>query len=196
MKCVQCEQEMETKTVKGVEIDLCPSCAGVWLDGGELKEITKYDLSAGRVLTCLKCDKPMQTKMVRGVEVDICPDCNSVWLDAGELAKVAGLDHSAGRVLECPKCENQLQTKMLKGVEVDICPQCTGAYLDKGEMQKLAAVEHDSGAGSDIAQFLHDANKLRIDVAIRSNKNGTHDKGKAAEIAGLTIEEFEDLLKD
>jgi Zn-finger nucleic acid-binding protein len=187
---------MVTKDIKGVEIDLCPSCAGVWLDGGELKEITKYDLSAGRVLTCLRCETPMQTKMVRGVEIDICPDCDSIWLDAGELKKISDLDYSAGRILGCPKCENQLQTKMLRGVEVDICPECSGAYLDKGEMQKLSAIEHDSGASTDIAKFLHDAYKIRIEVAVRTFKDGKNDKGKAAEIAGVTIEEFDDLVKD
>jgi len=187
---------MVTKDIKGVEIDLCPSCAGVWLDGGELKEITNYDLTAGRVLSCIRCEKPMQTKMVRGVEIDICPDCDSVWLDAGELKKISDLDYSAGRILDCPKCENQLQTKMLRGVEVDVCPECSGAYLDKGEMQKLSAIEHESGKSSDIAKFLHDAYKIRIDVAVRTFKDGKRDKGSAAELAGVTIEEFEDILNE
>jgi Zn-finger nucleic acid-binding protein len=196
MKCIQCETDMENKDVRGVEIDLCPNCAGVWLDGGELKELTKYDLTAGRVLTCLRCEKPMQTKMVRGVEVDVCPECTSVWLDGGELEKVSGLDFATGRVLECPKCEDQLQTKMVRGVEVDICPKCTGTYLDKGEMQKLTAIEHEKGTETDIGRFLHDAYQLRIEVAIRTFKQGKHDKGRAAEIAGVTIEVFEDMIKD
>jgi Zn-finger nucleic acid-binding protein len=196
MKCIQCEGEMETKDIKGVEIDLCPDCAGVWLDGGELKDLTKFDLTAGRVITCLRCETPMQTKMLRGVEIDVCPECTSVWLDGGELNKISGIDFKTGRVIECPKCDKQLQTRMLTGVELDICPECTGVYLDKGEMEKLTAIEQVRGGQSDIGQFLHDANKLRVDVAIRAYKKGTHDKGKAAEVAGVTVEEFEDLLKE
>ncbi|UCH90106.1 MAG: zf-TFIIB domain-containing protein, partial [Thermoplasmata archaeon] len=196
MKCIHCEDEMFNKDVKGVEVDLCPNCAGMWLDGGELKELTNYDLTAGRVLSCLRCEKPMQTKMLRGVEIDICPHCSSVWLDGDELTKISGLDYSGGRILTCPKCDDQLQTKMLRGVEVDICPKCSGAYLDKGEMEKLSAIEQQKGEHTDIGRFLHDAYKIRIDVAIRMYKDGKHDKGRAAEIAGVTIEVFEDMVKE
>jgi Zn-finger nucleic acid-binding protein len=196
MKCIHCEDEMIEKDIRGVEIDLCSNCAGVWLDSGELKELTKYDLSAGRILTCLRCEKPMQTKMIKGVEIDICPECSSIWLDGGEMNKISGLDISKSRSLQCPKCDDQLQTKMLRGVEIDICPGCTGVYLDKGEMEKLTAIEHSKGAETDIGQFLFDAHKIRIEVAIRAFKKGVHDKGTAADIAGVTIEEFEDMVKE
>jgi Zn-finger nucleic acid-binding protein len=186
---------MEIKDVKGVEIDLCTNCAGVWLDSGELKQLTSYDLSAGRVLSCMKCNTPMQTKMLKGVEIDICPECTSVWLDGGELKNLAGLDYSAARTLSCPKCSDQLQTKMLKGVEVDICPKCSGTYLDKGEMEKLSAIEHNQGTETDIGRFLQDANKMRVDVAVKMYNEGRFDEGHAAEIAGVTIEDFHKLMK-
>ena len=34
-------REMKKEVVKNVIIDRCPSCTGVWLDGGELDLITK-----------------------------------------------------------------------------------------------------------------------------------------------------------
>jgi Zn-finger nucleic acid-binding protein len=187
---------METKDVKGVAVDLCTNCAGVWLDSGGLKEITRYDLGVGRVLTCMRCETPMQTKMLKGVEIDICPECSSIWLDGGELKDISGLDYSAGRVLTCPNCSDNLQTKMLKGVEVDICPKCSGAYLDKGEMEKLSAVEQAKGTATDIGQFLKDANKMRMDVAVRMYNEGKFDKGKAAEVAGVNLETLNKILKE
>jgi Zn-finger nucleic acid-binding protein len=196
MKCVHCKDEMIVKAVKGVEVDICPDCGGTWLDSGELKELTGYDLTAGRVLTCLRCEKPMQTKMVRGVEIDICPECSSVWLDGGELIKLSGFDYKAGRVLNCPKCNEQLQTKMLRGVEVDVCPKCSCVFLDRGEMEKLSAIEPYMGEKTDIGQFLHDAYNLRVELAIKTYSTGRHDKGKAAEIAGISLEQFDHLLKN
>jgi Zn-finger nucleic acid-binding protein len=194
MKCIHCNDEMEIKHIFGVEVDLCTNCGGLWLDGGELNDIAKYDLTAGRVISCFRCEKPMQTKLIKGIELDICPDCSSIWLDGGELKHLADLDFKAGRVITCSKCDDQLQTKMIKGVEVDVCPGCTGVFLDKGEMEKLSAIEPGSGGKTDIGQFIHDANEFRIQAAIRAFKVGKHDKGKAAAIAGVKMDMFDELI--
>ncbi len=194
MKCIHCNEEMFSKDVMGVKVDLCPNCAGLWLNSHELKNLTEYELNAGRVLCCMKCDKPMQTKLVRGVEIDICPDCSSVWLDGGELRNLSGLDYNAGRILSCPECEMQLQTKIIRGVEVDVCPECAGVYLDRGEMEKLSGIEAAAGGKTDIGQFLHDAFAVRLEMAIRNYMEGKHDKGRAAELAGVTIEMFDELV--
>ena len=195
MKCNHCEEEMEIKHIFGVEIDLCLNCGGLWLDGGELNEIAKYDLTAGRVISCFRCERAMQTKLIKGIEVDICPDCGSIWLDGGELKHLADIDFEAGRIINCIRCDKQLQTKMVKGVEVDVCPGCSGVFLDRGEMEKLSAIEPSAGGKTDIGQFIHDANEFRIEAAIRAFKTGKHDKGKAAQIAGVKIDTFDTLVE-
>ena len=195
MKCIVCSDEMIYKDLKKVEIDVCPGCGGTWLDGGELKEITGFDIGAGRLLSCYKCEVIMQTKMVRGVEIDICPKCSSIWLDGGELKQLAGLDYTAGRIITCPKCNIHLQTKVHRGVEIDICPQCMGVYLDRGELERLTALESKNGIKTGISQFLHDAHDLRIKVAVRTFSEGRHDKGRAADLAGLSLAEFDKILE-
>ena len=194
MKCIVCREEMIYKDLKNVEIDVCPGCGGTWLDGGELKEITGFDIGAGRLLSCYKCETTMQTKMVKGVEIDICPECFSIWLDGGEMRQLTGLDPEAGRIILCPKCEKHLQTKVHRGIEIDICPDCTGVYLDKGELERLTAIESKSGIKTGISQFLHDAQDLRVKVAVRTFTEGRHDKGRAADLAGLSLEEFDRIL--
>lgn len=194
MKCIVCKDEMIFKDMKNVEIDVCPGCGGTWLDGGELKELTGFDIGVGRLLSCYKCEITMQTKMVRGVEIDICPKCSSIWLDGGELMELAGLDYNAGRIIICPKCGVHLQTKVHRGVEIDICPVCTGVYLDHGELERLTGLETQKGIKTGISQFLHDAQDLRVKVAVRTFNEGRHDKGKAADLAGLTLEEFDKIL--
>ena len=39
MKCLRCCKPMLVILKKGVEIDHCPSCHGIWLDKGELEKI-------------------------------------------------------------------------------------------------------------------------------------------------------------
>jgi Zn-finger nucleic acid-binding protein len=39
MNCPNCSQELKIAERKGIEIDYCPSCRGVWLDRGELDKI-------------------------------------------------------------------------------------------------------------------------------------------------------------
>lgn len=39
MKCPKCNATLLMSEKKGVEIDYCPECRGVWLDRGELEKI-------------------------------------------------------------------------------------------------------------------------------------------------------------
>ncbi len=41
MRCPKCGQELATELCDSVEIDVCPSCKGVWLDAGELGTIVE-----------------------------------------------------------------------------------------------------------------------------------------------------------
>lgn len=39
MKCPMCNVSMREVDRRGVRIDVCPECRGVWLDGGELDKL-------------------------------------------------------------------------------------------------------------------------------------------------------------
>jgi Zn-finger nucleic acid-binding protein len=39
MKCPSCSETLLMSDKKGVEIDYCPNCRGIWLDRGELEKI-------------------------------------------------------------------------------------------------------------------------------------------------------------
>jgi uncharacterized protein len=46
MKCPNCEELLVMTERKGVEIDYCPKCRGVWLDKGELDKIIEKTAEA------------------------------------------------------------------------------------------------------------------------------------------------------
>lgn len=39
MKCPTCNETLLISEKKGIEIDYCPKCRGIWLDRGELEKI-------------------------------------------------------------------------------------------------------------------------------------------------------------
>ena len=52
MHCPKCGQELATENYGPVEIDLCPSCRGLWLDANELETIVASE--SGLFHSCLK----------------------------------------------------------------------------------------------------------------------------------------------
>jgi Zn-finger nucleic acid-binding protein len=46
MMCPKCSKDMKIKTIMDVELDICPSCKGVWLDEGELGKLAGIDPTA------------------------------------------------------------------------------------------------------------------------------------------------------
>lgn len=119
MKCLRCaDVELEVQA-RGegtdiVEIDLCPSCHGLWLDNRELKklddnffvdveaiEFEQVDATAEDAsLACPRCEgAPTLTKVkptqFGEVVLDTCPACNGFWLDKGELDKMRDISDRA-----------------------------------------------------------------------------------------------------
>jgi hypothetical protein len=52
MHCPKCGQKLATEAYGSVEIDLCPSCRGLWLDANELETIVASESSLFH--SCLK----------------------------------------------------------------------------------------------------------------------------------------------
>jgi len=46
MKCPKCGMELVTISYKGIEVDKCSGCEGVWLDAGELEAVSKLESSS------------------------------------------------------------------------------------------------------------------------------------------------------
>ena len=93
---------------QGVEIDMCASCGGVWLDAGELEFIgEKAGADTGDLtgmlerarrgdLTkrpCPRCGRKLRALHAcedEPVELDHCPRGHGIWFDRGELQSFVG----------------------------------------------------------------------------------------------------------
>jgi hypothetical protein len=102
---------LDKSMVGEVEVDLCPSCGGLWLDKGELEKLHKgADGDVQKLRTALvgaeKPEPPSET-------IVPCPAC-----EGGKLREMK-----------------------LGPVTIDFCGSCAGLFLDKGELdQAIAAV--------------------------------------------------------
>ena len=46
MKCPKCYGDLKEESYRGINIDRCRQCSGVWLDTGELERLAKNEESA------------------------------------------------------------------------------------------------------------------------------------------------------
>lgn len=103
MKCLECASLMEeVLTKKGVLIDVCSSCKGVWMDQGELiffardkKKIRQYEIKGLEKTkqidsSCSRCESEMQSGYLPGFsyQVEECLSCKGIFFSAGEFKKL------------------------------------------------------------------------------------------------------------
>lgn len=107
MVCPKCSQTMSLWESKGVGLDHCNSCKGLWFDEGELtrhlansgSDISEKDLkTAGG--TSRRCPRCKSNSLLRGrlasVEVDTCERCRGIFLDLGEVHELLGAMSKTG----------------------------------------------------------------------------------------------------
>ncbi|MQF48383.1 hypothetical protein FIM08_00540 [SAR202 cluster bacterium AC-647-N09_OGT_505m] len=102
MNCPRCQTALSMENYKGVEVDRCASCKGMWLEYHELdqledKELNEYDVKGSLMfrsyqgdLHCPTCGSGMQMFHYRAydLELDFCPNEHGFWLDSGEEKRV------------------------------------------------------------------------------------------------------------
>lgn len=103
MKCPKCTAEFETLTIKGVEVDRCTGCNGLWFDMLEQEDLKniesaeKIDIGdriVGRVqdknrrIECPRCNSEMIGMIDQDqfhIHFERCPSCHGTYFDAGEF---------------------------------------------------------------------------------------------------------------
>lgn len=78
--CVRCVEPMNVVHILGVELDVCPQCAGIWLDPGELKQVFaayKAQYGAGTGMCCTRCKRAgfAEADLNYGDTGLLCDDC-------------------------------------------------------------------------------------------------------------------------
>lgn len=112
MRCPRDKSNLESEVYEAdIEVDVCPSCRGMWLDKGELEKIEEvhehdyteelklipnyignaYEMARQKMLSdinCPRCGGEMSHReyaYCSQIIIDVCPNCEGIWLDEGEL---------------------------------------------------------------------------------------------------------------
>ena len=102
MKCPRDGMTLTVVDNRGIEVDRCVQCKGLWLDYEELgmledKVFDLGDLKGSTVYSprtvdraCPRCGKDLIEFQYHGsrTELDMCPDHHGFWLDEGEDKQV------------------------------------------------------------------------------------------------------------
>lgn len=120
--CVRCGAELKLSTVGSVEVDVCGTCGGLWLDHKELQQLAEMKDQELEALYEL---------VRRGAESK-----------AGAPYRTATPDPtSEEHRLEspCPACTGKLTSAVVGSVHVELCSRCAGVFLDPGELELATA---------------------------------------------------------
>ena len=101
IKCPKCSRIMEQWESRGVALDHCNSCKGLWFDEGELTrhfansgcKISERELKADREtpFSCPRCRAgSLIEAQLASVPVDTCKRCHGIFLDLGEVHELMG----------------------------------------------------------------------------------------------------------
>src|SRR5437762_2330689 len=78
--CPNCSAEMRIEEVYGVKLDVCPECAGIWLDSGELRTLLAQDpLVLSKLEDLVELEDLTQIKIEQqpgGPSLRHCPECD------------------------------------------------------------------------------------------------------------------------
>ena len=105
MICPSCNSSLKPKSYKGIEVDACPECEGMWLDFEELDQLEDTVFSSDELKgttifatfpstrACAKCGEPMKRFKYRyyDLELEFCEKEHGFWLDRGEEKRVLEL---------------------------------------------------------------------------------------------------------
>ncbi len=102
MRCPRDDTELNVEHHRGIEVDRCPTCEGIWLDYHELADLEHEAMPDERLrgtlvysprpsgINCPQCNEALTEFQYRArrLEIDMCDKGHGFWLDHGEDKQV------------------------------------------------------------------------------------------------------------
>lgn len=102
--CPKCGGLMEPAEEKGLPLDRCTSCRGIWIDFfsldavlrkqtsvkyvGDAEDLMNPGASRPTALTCPRCDARLFECSHAGITLEWCAGCRGLYLDDGEIGQI------------------------------------------------------------------------------------------------------------
>ena len=130
--CPKCDTGLFVVHFKDIEVDVCPSCRGLWLDAGELEALLQRTGAAtddpflrfqtqpgtrpaGTKHLCPRCDAALhEIQAGTSLTLDRCPRGHGLWFDADELQQLLAMFPASSRTGKTIEFVDELFGKSLK----------------------------------------------------------------------------------
>lgn len=125
--CPDCKTPLSEEEILGVTLDVCPDCAGIWFEDGELLKLRELgDVELDEVEDAIVPGAPDGKHMVATAR--LCPTCQSAMDEFVYL----------------------YTTK----VKLDSCDKCYGTWVDDGELTAMRIALEESRLQPENAQVM------------------------------------------
>ncbi len=125
--CPDCRTDLRSEEILGICLDVCPQCAGIWFDDGELLKL-----------------KELGDVAIEEVEDEIVPD------------KKDGAHTKASKRM-CPDCGagmEEFSYIYASQVKLDSCGNCYGTWIHEGELTAMRRALEDSRMQAENPQLM------------------------------------------
>jgi Zn-finger nucleic acid-binding protein len=113
--CIKCNSPQEPIIILGVEIDRCVSCGGIWLDGGEIKQLVEQRTPGS--------DARLEATIAQLAKAS--PTGGAPPPSTADIVNVA-----------CPACGGKLTIAWFGDTSIEQCNRCDGIFVERGELAK------------------------------------------------------------
>ena len=114
MKCPNCSNDLTSEEYKGIQVNNCSKCGGMWFDGKEVDQLedtvfSQDDFKNSMITnvresekTCPKCEKKLRTFNYRweNLELEYCAKGDGFWVDKNEEKRITEIMEKFANDLE------------------------------------------------------------------------------------------------
>lgn len=122
IRCPKCGMPLLEFTFRGIRIDQCAGCEGIWLDADELKRILRAPPGPN-------------------ISLELASEQGRLEAEPEDLGPAETLRLRALHLMRCPRCGGGLKEVSFRDLLVDHCTRCRGVWLDPGELEQVAGAE-------------------------------------------------------
>lgn len=158
MKCVKCDKNLKKADYKGIQLDYCEECQGIWFDRGELRKV-----------------KDKEDEFIRWIDIDPWKNKDKFEISkSGKICPVCGVPLYIIGYDGFP-------------IWVDVCNVCYGIWLDKGEFDEIVAYMKEKVEQETLSEYLKDIGEEVVEVLAGPARLPARQEKIASEIKDLLV---------
>lgn len=143
-KCPNCGQPLltfELKHSRGILLDGCRTCKGIWVDDGELralwKQVRSHQPDSGHEKPVRRPHLPAIAAFLTKVHCPVCDETNPA--TASTCWKCQAVLKGRRGAMLCPHCGGRLLSQVWGELSLDRCQSCGGLWMTDQVLARLLA---------------------------------------------------------